>query len=101
PVARVEEVPEDDDEMLPVSVGDKHVVLIRLNGDIRAVNNVCTHQFAFLSDGIVDDGCIECPLHQASFDVLTGERRNGPECPDLAVYPVKLEDGHVYVDIEP
>ena len=55
PVASIEEVPEDDDEMLPVSVGDKHVVLIRLNGDIHAVNNVCTHQFAFLSSTMPSD----------------------------------------------
>lgn len=100
-IARVDDVPEDNEEVLPVSIGNNHVALVRLDGQIRAINNVCTHQFALLSDGIVEDGCIECPLHQASFDVLTGQRRSGPECADLVTYPVKVEDGTVYVDLGP
>ncbi|MGN5477172.1 Rieske 2Fe-2S domain-containing protein [Cupriavidus basilensis] len=36
-------------------------------------DNVCTHRYALLSDGYLEDGCIECPLHQARFDIRTGQ----------------------------
>ena len=47
---------------------ERPVALVRSGGEWHALHNICTHQFALLSDGYVEDGCIECPLHQGRFD---------------------------------
>ena len=48
---------------------------------------------------------IECPLHQGTFDITTGKALTAPACDDLRTYPVKVEDGTVYIrpwpDAEP
>ena len=64
----------DDDEVIPVAAGDKQLALYRSEGEFYASDNVCTHAYALLSDGYLEDGCIECPLHQARFDIRTGKR---------------------------
>lgn len=99
-VAKVEDLPQEEEDILSVELeGRVYIALIKLGGKIHAVNNVCTHEFALLSDGIAEENYIECPLHQARFDVNTGERLSGPACSDLAVYPIKTEDGTVYIDL--
>lgn len=95
-VARADEL--EHEEAFPVTVGKTLIALIRVGDQVYGTSNVCTHQFALMTDGFVEDGCIECPLHQAKFDLATGERKEGPECEDLETYPVKVEDGLVYVE---
>ena len=61
-----------DDEVVAVSVQNMKLALYRIDGGYYATDNVCTHQFALLSDGYLEDGHIECPLHQARFDIRSG-----------------------------
>lgn len=96
-VARVGDI--EEGEAFPVSVGQAEIALVKLGDQLHGISNVCTHEFALLSDGIVEDDCIECPLHQARFHVPTGELRSGPACERLRTYPVRVhEDGSVLVD---
>ena len=88
-----------EDEAMGVTLGERPIALCRSNGEFYALHNVCTHQFALLSDGYVEDGCIECPLHQGRFDLKTGAPRGAPVTEPVRVYPVKTEDGKVYVDL--
>ena len=97
-VANVDEVVEG--EALPVAVGKTLLALVRSEGQVFCIDNVCTHEFALLSDGIVEDGCIECPLHSARFDVATGEHRSGPACEHLRTYPVQIADGDGLVALD-
>jgi 3-phenylpropionate/trans-cinnamate dioxygenase ferredoxin subunit len=91
----------EEGEAFPVSIGQTHIALVRIGDRVHGISNVCTHEFALLSDGIVEDECIECPLHQARFDVASGERRSGPECEHLKTYPTRVhDDGSVLVDCE-
>ncbi|MGE0874150.1 MAG: non-heme iron oxygenase ferredoxin subunit [Burkholderiales bacterium] len=89
-----------DDEAIGVTVGTLQVAVCRSGGELHAVHNVCTHQYALLSDGYVEDGCIECPLHQGRFELATGNAMCAPVTEPVKVYPVKVEAGKVYVDIE-
>jgi len=57
----------------PVDVGAEEIALVMLDGDIYAVNNVCTHEYACLSDGYIEEDRIVCPLHLAEFSVVTGQ----------------------------
>jgi naphthalene 1,2-dioxygenase system ferredoxin subunit len=66
---------------------------------VHCTANQCTHGNAFLSEGFLIDGEIECPLHQGRFDVKTGAPTCEPACDPVRVYPVKIEDGRVFVEL--
>ncbi|WP_299453716.1 non-heme iron oxygenase ferredoxin subunit [uncultured Pigmentiphaga sp.] len=87
------------DDMLACEHNGEHVALFRVGETIHATSNVCTHDFALLTDGFFEDNCIECPLHAARFDVSTGEVQCGPARENLAVYPVEVRDEEIWVDL--
>ena len=86
-------------EVCGIQIGDKAIALYRINGDVFATSNICTHEYALLSDGYLDGDCVECPLHAAVFHVPTGEVRDGPTSCALQTYPVRLQDGVIMVEI--
>ena len=88
-----------DQEAMGVQVGEQPIALCRGGGELYAVHNICTHQFALLSEGYIEDDCIECPLHQGRFDLKTGEPFGGPVTEPVRVYRVRSEGGKVYVEI--
>ncbi|VCU68617.1 Naphthalene 1,2-dioxygenase system ferredoxin subunit [Pigmentiphaga humi] len=97
-IAKVADV--GDDEGMPFNLDGKELALFRSDGEFFATDNVCTHQYALLSDGYVEDGCVECPLHQAQFDLRTGEAKCAPATQPIRVYPIKVEEDDIYVAIE-
>jgi len=97
PVVKLSEL--EDEEPEHARVGDTLVCVVRLEDQIYAINDVCTHEFALLSEGFVEDGEIECPLHQARFDLKTGKCTALPAEEDVASYPVKVEGDQVYVGL--
>lgn len=62
-------------------------------------DGLCTHEQVHLEDGLVMDYIIECPMHNGQFDYRTGEAKRSPACIDLRTYPVKVENGDVFVRI--
>ncbi len=86
-----------DDAPLAVTLGEIPIALYRLDGTIYAIDDVCPHELALLSQGFVDGGAIECPLHQACFDIATGRCLSGPTTADLRTYAVKVDGGEVFV----
>jgi len=88
-----------DDEPLPIVVGERRIALYRYNGEIYATDNVCTHAYSLLSDGFLEDGCIECPLHQARFDIRTGKVLCAPATQDIRTYPVRVDGDDILLAI--
>ncbi|MEJ0019250.1 MAG: non-heme iron oxygenase ferredoxin subunit [Acetobacteraceae bacterium] len=89
-VASVADVAEG--QMQGVRVGDREIALYHLpGGDFCATDNVCSHEYALLTDGWLEDGCVECPLHAARFDVRTGRALCAPAEGRLQVFEVKVE----------
>ena len=89
-VAAVADVPEGG--VIAVRLGDREIALYHLpGGEYRATDNVCTHEYAQLSDGWLENGEIECPLHAARFDIRTGKALCAPAEKALEVFPVKAE----------
>jgi len=64
-----------------------------------ATDGICTHEHAFLSDGLVLDEIIECPKHNGRFDYRTGEAKGAPVCVNLKTYKVKVEGGKVLIAV--
>jgi 3-phenylpropionate/trans-cinnamate dioxygenase ferredoxin component len=87
-----------EDEPLSVTLGEEKIALYLLDGEVYATHNVCTHQYALLSDGYMEDGCIECPLHQGKFDIKTGAAMCAPVTQAVRVYPVQVDGESIMVD---
>lgn len=89
----------DDEDLIGVEVAGKAIAVYNLGGAFYATAGLCTHEDEPLQDGMVIDGIIECPLHQGRFDVITGRALSAPVCVDLRTYPVRIEDGAVWVEV--
>ena len=87
------------DDVTAVNAGGREVAVCSVDGTVYATDNICTHGHARLCDGFLDGHEVECPLHQGKFDVRTGKAMCEPLTEDLRCYPVKIEDGHVYIEI--
>ena len=64
-----------------------------------ATDGMCTHEYEYLEEGLVVGMVIECPMHGGRFDISTGKALSAPVCEDLVTYPVKVEDGQVYIQL--
>ena len=83
-----------------VEVNGEEVLLANDNGTVYAVSPYCTHDGENLDAEEVVDHQIECPRHGARFDVRTGEVTQMPAVFGIASYPIKIEDGQVYVEVD-
>lgn len=91
-VAAAADVPEGG--VIAVRVGEREIALYHLpGGEYRATDNICSHEYAQLSDGWLENGEIECPLHAARFDIRSGKALCAPAEKDLDVFAVKAEGG--------
>lgn len=95
-VARLDEI---GDDPVAVLVEGQEIALYRVDGEVFATANLCTHGLARLSDGWLDGPLIECPLHQGLFDVRTGRCAGAPAEVDLPTYAARVRDGRVEVRI--
>jgi nitrite reductase/ring-hydroxylating ferredoxin subunit len=85
-------------EMIPLDIGGKSLALFHLeDGAWHATDNVCTHAYALLTDGWLEDHEIECPLHAGRFDVRTGAALCAPVSENLAIHDVRVDGPDVLV----
>lgn len=96
-VAEASDIPEED--VIRVEIGPLGIAIYNVKGKYYATIDCCTHQEARLSDGFVIDNVIECPLHQGRFHIPTGAAKGAPVSRDVRVYPVRVADGQVYVQL--
>jgi nitrite reductase/ring-hydroxylating ferredoxin subunit len=96
-----------------VKVGSRKILLVNHEGQLYAVDNACPHLKLSLKKGKIVDGAIVCPWHRSAFDLCTGEVKDWIVWPPvvskamgvvsrektLPVYPVRVEDGSIWVDV--
>ncbi len=94
-VCDAEQVQED----FPYSgnIDGKEIGIYLIDGEYYALEDVCPHAYALLSQGFVEDGKVECPLHEAVFDVKTGQCLHGPGGRNLNRYPVRVYDNQIQI----
>ena len=89
---------------LRVELADVDVAVVRYEGAVYAVEDLCSHAEVPLSEGDVEElggaPTIECWLHGSCFDLRTGEPTNLPATEPVPVYPVRVEGEDVLVDTE-
>ena len=84
-------------EMMAVTIGDDQVLLTNIDGSFHAIDDVCSHAYACLSDGDLNGEEAECPLHGGSFSAITGMPINPPAEESLRVFVVKVEGDAIFV----
>jgi nitrite reductase/ring-hydroxylating ferredoxin subunit len=96
-VASAGDVP--DDAPLRVELGRLALAIYRIGGKYYATDDVCTHEYACLSDGYLEGEYIECPLHQGRFHVPTGKAMGAPVDVDVKTFEVKLDGDAILVAV--
>lgn len=90
----------EEEDVLRFDHGPRTYAIYRdLEDGYYCTDGLCTHEDAHLADGLVIDHQIECPMHNGRFDIRTGAATRAPACEALKTYPVKLEDGRVWIEI--
>ena len=94
-VAQVSEI--KPGEMISVEVENEQVLLANVDGSIHAVDDICSHAYATLTEGELTGEQVECPLHGGSFNVTTGEVLGPPADEPVRVYKVQIEGDDILV----
>lgn len=97
-ITRTENIPPREGR--PVRIGNLELAIFNLNGRFLTIENACPHKGGPLCDGIVTGTAVVCPLHGRHFDLETGMPVRAAEPACLAIFPTRVEDGVVYIDVE-
>ena len=90
----------DAEDVIRFDHGGRTYAIYRSPDDMFfATDGLCTHEKVHLADGLVMDDIIECPKHNGRFNYKTGEAKGAPVCINLKTYPVKREDGAIFIDL--
>ena len=89
------EVPEEG--AVGVEVAAVPVAIVRAEGEIYAIRDVCSHEEVPLSEGEVYDHTVECWLHGSCFDLRTGKPTGPPATQAVPTYQVKIDGDDVLV----
>ena len=96
-VAPLSDVPED--EAREYTVGGREIVLCNVEGEIYALQGMCSHEELPLDGGEVDGSTLICNWHGATYDICTGRATGLPATEPLQVYETRVDDGRVFVTI--
>jgi len=85
-----------------VLVGDHRIALVRIDDDVYAISDRCSHQDISLSEGDVlcDDKALECWKHGSAFSLVDGEPLSLPATRPVPVYEVHVVDGQIEVVVD-
>lgn len=84
-----------------VEVAGRRLTVVRIDDDVYALDDRCTHQDIALSEGdvLVEERQIECWKHGSAFSLVTGEPSSLPATKAVATYDLEVADGDVWVVI--
>jgi 3-phenylpropionate/trans-cinnamate dioxygenase ferredoxin subunit len=77
------------------------IAVCNVDGEIYAIEDVCTHDGGSLDQGQLEGVEIECPRHGARFDVRTGEATLMPAVMPVQTFPVRIDGDDLFVGTEP
>jgi nitrite reductase/ring-hydroxylating ferredoxin subunit len=76
------------------------VAVFNLEGSFYVTDDACTHGPGSLSEGFIDGDVIECNFHNGQFDIKTGEVVSPPCMVPVRTYPVTVEGGTVFIEVD-
>jgi nitrite reductase/ring-hydroxylating ferredoxin subunit len=96
-VAKIDELPSGEGKL--IKVNRKRIALFNVAGRYYAIDDVCPHRGASLSEGEIEGEAVVCPWHGAIFELATGEVRRFPAAAGVATYEVRLEGGEIAIAV--
>ena len=88
-----------DGNAIRVMLDGVPIAIVRSDGEVYAIHDVCSHANVALSEGEIEGRTLECWLHGSRFDLVTGNPTGLPATHPVPVYPVKIEGDDVYVAV--
>lgn len=93
----VSEVP--DCEGRCVQLGTEKIAVFNVDGEFFAISDRCPHEDVSLAGGWVENGEVECPLHQSRFKLTTGDVLCPPARENVKTYQVRRDGDAVLVSL--
>jgi uncharacterized membrane protein/nitrite reductase/ring-hydroxylating ferredoxin subunit len=90
-----------DRETLRVEIDDQVMTIAKIDNQLFAFQEFCTHRYGPLSEGCFDGFNMQCPWHNSRFDVRTGKVTQGPAKVDLKTFKVETRNGRIWVGVPP
>ncbi len=86
-------------ELMDFDFNDKKILLVNINNKIYASDRICTHAYADLSMGFLneEEKTVTCPLHMSAFNLKDGLPLNLPAEKPLMVYETKIDNNSVFI----
>jgi nitrite reductase/ring-hydroxylating ferredoxin subunit len=79
--------------------GTDPVLVVNVEGDVRAFQGICSHEYFELDKGFLTAGSLTCALHLSRFDLDTGDALDPPAELPIVRYPVVVDDGRVVIEV--
>lgn len=96
-VAEVSDIPPGTAQC--IEVDDIRIAVCNVNGEFYAIDDTCTHDDASLSEGGIDGDEIICPMHEARFNIKTGEVLCPPAFENVNAYPVRIQGADIEIQV--
>ena len=88
-----------DNELRGYEVGSRNVLVVKVAGGYRAMDDWCNHGGCLLSSGRVEDNLVICPCHEVGFDLDSGKNETSPGvCGDQTTLVVEVHAGQLVVE---
>ena len=87
-------------ELAAFNVDGTRIAVANVGGRLFAIDEMCTHeQCSLVEEGTLEGRVVTCGCHGAQFDVTTGEVLAPPALEPLRVYPLRMEQGEIAVEV--
>ena len=80
-------------------LGDRWIGVFKVDGELHAIDDICSHAEAYLHEGVLNGCVIECDAHGARFDVRTGKVEQGPAVVPIDTYQIRVVGDEFEVDL--
>jgi len=95
-IGPIDQLPALGARTLPVQGGQEIAIFRTANGQVYGLVNKCPHKAGPLSQGIVHDTTVTCPLHNWRISLISGEAL-GDDKGCVPVIPVKIDGGRILI----
>ena len=95
----VEDVSDDVAKKVEIE-GFPAIAIFKIADGFHAIADLCTHGAASLSEGLVENGIVECPFHSGTFDIRTGDAQTFPCTEPVSTYPIRVEAAAIFVRLD-
>jgi 3-phenylpropionate/trans-cinnamate dioxygenase ferredoxin subunit len=96
-VCGVEDI--DEEDVVQFEHDGKIYAIYHTPSGFYATDGICTHEKAYLANGLVIGEIIECPRHQGRFHIPSGNAKGAPACINLQTYSTKIEAGQIHLGL--